>query len=125
MTSGGRGRKGRASPRAAPQGSEGETDTLLGTLFLAHLRESGTSGLPELFSQWVCTNRVIRPFSAQARQKHVECRGDRLPVLEWLGGQTELSPASDFLDLARRRPGCLAGLAERVYRARICSASSR
>jgi hypothetical protein len=92
-------------------GAESETETLLSTLFLLHLEEEGRAALPELFAQWVLANRLIRPFFGPAREMYAGSGGDPLHVLDWLGGVADLGPVAGFLDLARRRPEYLSGLA--------------
>jgi hypothetical protein len=94
----------------AAAGAEGETEALLSTLFLLHLRELGPEAVPELFPQWVLANRLIRPWFTPAREMYARSGGDPLSVLEWLRGVTDLSPVAGFLDLALRQPQYLAGL---------------
>jgi hypothetical protein len=89
-------------------GAEGETETLLSTLFLLHLGEG--NGIEELFSQWVQANRLIRPVFAPARERYAQSGGDPLSVLSWLDATVDLSPVRAFLALARRKPGYLTGL---------------
>jgi len=91
-------------------GAEGETETLLSTLFLLHLHKSGIPALPGLFSQWVLANRLIRPLFGPAREMYARSGGDPLPVLNWIEGETDLAPVESFLGLARRHPEYLTGL---------------
>jgi hypothetical protein len=91
-------------------GAEGETETLLSTLFLLGLREAGPGAVSALFSQWVLANRIIRPFFVPAREMYARCGGDPLPVLDWLEGETDLAPAEPLLRLARLHPEYVTGL---------------
>jgi hypothetical protein len=90
------------------RGADGETETLLSTLFLLHLTEGG--GTEALFAQWAMANSLIRPLFEPARELYAHSGGDPLRVLSWLEETVDLSPVCAFLALARRKPEYLAGL---------------
>ncbi len=91
-------------------GAEGETETLLSTLFVLHLAREGQSRAGELFEEWALANRIIRPFFEQARALYRSTGGDPLAVLAFLEGVVDLSPSRRFLALASSTVEYLAGL---------------
>jgi hypothetical protein len=91
-------------------GAEGETETLLSTLFVLHLAREGSSRAMELFEEWALANRIVRPFFEQARALYRSTGGDPLAVLSFLEGVTDLGPSRRFLALAGSTVEYLAGL---------------
>lgn len=92
------------------RGAEGETETLLSTLFVLHLVREGPPGLGRLFGQWVLANRIIRPLFIPARALYAATGGDALAVLAWLERAADLSPVRGFLRLAASSTEYLCGL---------------
>ncbi len=90
------------------RGAEGETETLLSTLFVLHLARAGPAGLDALFDQWVLANRIVRPFFPAARALYRAAGGDPLLVLSYLERAADLEPVRGFLALA---PSCVEYLA--------------
>jgi hypothetical protein len=91
-------------------GAEGETETLLSTMFLLHLAEEGFADIKGLFEDWVLANRIIRPKFNEARALYAETGGDPLKVLDFLSGAVDLTPVLPFLEIARKRADVLSGL---------------
>ncbi len=97
-------------PARQIMGAEGETETLLSTIFLLHLAEEGFAAIGELFDAWILANRIIRPRFTEARALYAETGGDPLAVLDFLSKCLDLSPVLPFLELARTRTDALSGL---------------
>jgi hypothetical protein len=95
-------------------GAEGETETLLSTMFLLHLAAEGFSRIGRLFGDWVLANRIIRPLFAEARAFYAETGGDPLKVLDFLSSRLDLTPVLSFLDIAKKRADVLSGLLPRT-----------
>ncbi|MCX7039006.1 MAG: hypothetical protein NT005_07735 [Spirochaetes bacterium] len=91
-------------------GAEGETETLLSTLFILHLAREGEGRAGELFEEWALANRIVRPFFEQARDLYRSTGGDPLAVLSFLEGVADLGPSRRFLALAGASVEYLAGL---------------
>ena len=110
--------RGTGHPASRVRGAEGETETLLSTLFVLHLARDGpcrkkcacSAGLDLLFDQWVLANRIIRPFFAPSRELYRRTGGDPLAVLAYLERATDLGPVRGFLALAGSRVEYLTGL---------------
>jgi len=102
--------KGTGLPRESVLGAEGETETLLSTLFVLHLAREGESRAEGLFEEWALANRIIRPFFEQARALYRATGGDPLAVLSFLEGVADLGPSRRFLALAGSAVEYLAGL---------------
>jgi hypothetical protein len=102
--------RGSGLPIDCVQGAEGETETLLSTLFLMHCAMEGTCGVGRVFGEWVLANRVVRPHFAEARRLYARTGGDPLAVLDFLERAADLSQVGSFLSFARRRPEFLTGL---------------
>jgi hypothetical protein len=91
-------------------GAEGETETLLSTLFVLHLAREGQDRARGLFEEWAIANRIVRPFFEQSRALYRSTGGDPLAVLSFLEGVTDLGPSRRFLALAGASLEYLAGL---------------
>jgi len=102
--------RGAGLPAASVHGAEGETETLLSTLFVLHLAREGPGALETIFAQWVLANRIIRPFFGPARELYGKTGGDPFAVLAWLEGEVGLEPVRGFLALAASCAEYLAGL---------------
>lgn len=102
--------RGARLPADRVHGAEGETETLLSTLFILHLAHEGPDRLPELFGEWILANRLIRPFFAPARRLYRSTGGDPLAVLSYLRGIVDLGGADRFLSIAGSSAQYLAGL---------------
>jgi hypothetical protein len=92
------------------RGAEGETETLLSTLFVLHLARAGPADLDSLFGQWVLANRILRPFFPPARALYRAAGGDPLLVLSYLENAADLGPVRGFLGLAASSLEYLAGI---------------
>jgi len=102
--------RGCGLPSEGVQGAEGETESLLSTLFLMHCAAEGAVAVGRIFTDWVLANRIVRPHFTAARRLYARTGGDPLAVLDFLQRTTDLSPVELFLSLARRRPEFLTGL---------------
>jgi len=105
--------RGTGVPEKLVRGAEGETETLLSTLFLLHCADKGIGGIEESFDGWVLSNRLIRPRFEEARALYARTGGDPLAVLDFLERALDLASVGPFLALARRRPEFLTGLVPR------------
>jgi hypothetical protein len=80
-------------------GAEGETETLLSTLFVLHLAREGPAGLAALFEQWVLANRLIRPFFEPCRELYRSTGGDPRAALSYLERRVDLGAVKGFLSI--------------------------
>jgi hypothetical protein len=102
--------KGTGLEQDRVRGAEGETETLLSTLFVLHLARVGQSRVGELFDEWALANRIVRPYFEPARALYRSTGGDPLAVLSFLEGVVDLGQSRRFLALARSTVEYLAGL---------------
>ena len=91
-------------------GCAGETESVLSTLFLLNLLESGFQSVAYWFERWIEANDYLRSWFPRMRETYRRNRMDFVDSLEQIEEGVDLDPVRDFISVGKRYPAFLSEL---------------
>ena len=96
--------------KATVHGCEGETESVLSTLFPLALLEHGPESAAHWFDRWREANERLRPHFPEMRRLYEEYAKDFAAALDAIGSVVDLGPFHDIVAVAKCHGPILSGL---------------
>jgi hypothetical protein len=91
-------------------GCGGETESVLSTLFMLNILDSGLQKADYWFERWIKANDYLRSWFPQMRSIYRENRMDFLCSLQRIAERIDLNPVEDFIRVGEKYPAYLSEL---------------